>query len=105
MSDVAAPGWARLTGLNLGRVVRPSRGSKRAEKRNILPRSTPAKGFAVSAKTFGKPAHRFHAKNRQIEGPSSIGSSRMTQGSLWLFSVTQGLGVLALNVAMRALVS
>jgi hypothetical protein len=29
----------------------------------------------------------------------------MTQGSLWLFSVAQGLGILALNVALRVMVS
>jgi hypothetical protein len=29
----------------------------------------------------------------------------MTQGSLWLFAVAQGLGMLALNVALRVLVS
>jgi len=29
----------------------------------------------------------------------------MSQGSLWLFSVAQGLGILALNVALRVLVS
>jgi hypothetical protein len=29
----------------------------------------------------------------------------MTQGSLWLFSVAQGLGMLALNVALRVMVS
>ena len=29
----------------------------------------------------------------------------MSQGSLWLFAVAQGLGMLALNVALRVLVS
>lgn len=29
----------------------------------------------------------------------------MTKGSLWLFSVAQGLGMLALNVGLRVLVS
>ena len=29
----------------------------------------------------------------------------MTQGSLWLFAVAQGLGMLALNVTLRVLVS
>ena len=29
----------------------------------------------------------------------------MTQGSLWLFSVAQGLAMLTLNVALRVLVS
>jgi hypothetical protein len=29
----------------------------------------------------------------------------MSQGSLWLFAVAQGLGILALNVALRVLVS
>ena len=29
----------------------------------------------------------------------------MTQGSLWLFAVAQGLGMLALNVGLRVLVS
>lgn len=29
----------------------------------------------------------------------------MSQGSLWLFAVAQGLGILTLNVALRVLVS
>lgn len=29
----------------------------------------------------------------------------MSQGTLWLFSVAQGLGMLALNVGLRVLVS
>jgi hypothetical protein len=31
--------------------------------------------------------------------------NRMSQGSLWLYALAQGLGVLALNIALRALVS
>ena len=31
--------------------------------------------------------------------------NRMSQGSLWLYALAQGLGVLALNVALRVLVS
>lgn len=64
-----------------------------------------AKGFAVRRETFGKPAHGFCAMSGQIDGRRSIGSSRMTQGSLWLFSIAQGLGMLTLNVALRVLVS
>lgn len=29
----------------------------------------------------------------------------MSQGSLWLYALAQGLGVLALNIALRGLVS
>jgi hypothetical protein len=29
----------------------------------------------------------------------------MSQGQLWLYAIAQGLGVLALNVALRVLVS
>jgi hypothetical protein len=29
----------------------------------------------------------------------------MSQGSLWLYALAQGLGVLALNIALRVLVS
>jgi hypothetical protein len=29
----------------------------------------------------------------------------MSQGSLWLYAVAQGLGILAINVALRVLVS
>jgi hypothetical protein len=29
----------------------------------------------------------------------------MSQGSLWFYAIAQGLGVLALNVALRVLVS
>jgi hypothetical protein len=35
----------------------------------------------------------------------TIGEYRMSQGSLWLYALAQGLGVLALNVALRVLVS
>jgi hypothetical protein len=59
----------------------------------------------VQGKTFRKPAHGFCAMSCHIEGRRSIGSLRMTQGSLWLFSVAQGLGMVALNVALRVLVS
>jgi len=31
--------------------------------------------------------------------------NRMSQGLIWLYAVAQGLGVLALNVALRVLVS
>jgi hypothetical protein len=31
--------------------------------------------------------------------------NRMSQGSLWLYALAQGLGVLALNIALRVLVS
>jgi hypothetical protein len=31
--------------------------------------------------------------------------NRMSQGSLWLYALAQGLGILALNVALRVLVS
>ena len=40
----------------------------------------------------------------QIEQDRS-GAPRMSPSSLWLFSVAQGLGILALNVALRVLVS
>jgi hypothetical protein len=78
---------------------------KRTGKRKILFPSCPAKGFAVSGETFGKRTHGLCAMTCQIEGRRSVWSSRMTQGSLWLFSVAQGLGVLTLNVALRVLVS
>src|SRR6185436_6664193 len=105
MSDVAAPGWARLTGRDLGSLPAPSRGSKKAERRKISCIPPGAKGFAVSPKTFGKPAPGGCAMSGQIEEGRPIGSPRMSQGSLWLFSVAQGLGILALNVALRVLVS
>ena len=104
MSEVAAPGWARLTKRNLGSLRAPSRGSKKTQKRKILFLSSPAKGFAVRGKTFRKPAHGFCAMSCQIEG-RSIGSSRMTQGPLWLFSAAQGLAMLVLNIGPRELVS
>ena len=31
--------------------------------------------------------------------------NRMSQGSLWLYALAQGLGVLVLNIALRVLVS
>jgi hypothetical protein len=67
MSCLAAPGWARLTGLNLGRVAGPSRGSKKAEKRKISHGAGGAKGFAAAARTFGKPPHGGCAISGQID--------------------------------------
>jgi len=64
-----------------------------------------AKGFAVRGKTFRKPAHGFCAMSCQIERRRSIGSSRLTQGPLWLFSAAHGLGMLALNIGLRGRVS
>jgi hypothetical protein len=67
MSDVAAPGWARLTALHLGSRMAPSRGWKKAEKRKISSARGGAKGFAAWAKTFGKPAPGGYAMSCQID--------------------------------------
>ena len=40
----------------------------------------------------------------QIHGDRS-GDPLMSQASLWLYALAQGLGVLALNIALRVLVS
>jgi hypothetical protein len=62
------------------------------------------------AKTFGKPRHGGRAKKRQIEW-TSIGSPEMLRfldhhptAALWLIAIGQGLAMLGLNVALRALV-
>jgi hypothetical protein len=104
MSAVAAPGWARLTDPDLGSDGGPSRGVEKAEKRKISCRAGGTEGFAGLAKTFRKPAYGGYAMSCQIEG-RSVGSNRMSQGLIWLYAVAQGLGVLALNVALRVLVS
>jgi hypothetical protein len=67
MSDVAAPGWARLTRRDLGRPGAPSRGGELAEKRKISCRREQAEGFAERAKTFGKPAYGGCAMSCQID--------------------------------------
>jgi len=67
MSEVAAPGWARLTGLDLGRGGGPSRGAEKAEKRKISPSSGLAGGFAESPETFGKPPHGEYVMSCQID--------------------------------------
>src|SRR6188472_723432 len=74
MSDVAAPGWARLTGRDLGSVGRASRGAKKSERRKILSRSPLAAGFATRGKTFRKCPHGLCAMSRQFEGTRLIGS-------------------------------
>jgi hypothetical protein len=61
-------------------------------------------GFAELAKTFGKPAYGGYAMSCQIER-RPVGRPSMSQGLIWFYAVAQGLGVLALNVALRVLVS
>jgi len=56
------------------------------------------------AKTFGKPAYGGCAKSSQIEA-RTVRRFRMSQSTIWLYAVAQGVGVLALNVALRVLVS
>jgi len=61
-------------------------------------------GFAELAKTFGKPACGGYAMTCQIK-TRPVGRPSMSQSLIWLYAVAQGLGVLALNVALRVLVS
>ena len=76
---------------------------------------SPAEDFAERAKTFGKPRHGGRAKKPQIAKDNhqgrSIGSPTMLNfldhhptASLWLIAIGQGLAMLGLNVALRALV-
>src|SRR5436190_13195650 len=71
MSCLAAPGWARLTGQELGGRGGPSRGSRTAQKRKISFAEEGAKGFAALARTFGKPAYGGCAMSCQINWRSS----------------------------------
>ena len=74
----------------------------RKTKISLLPVRTA--GFAEFTKTFGKPAYGGYAKSCQIK-TRPVGRPSMSQSLIWLYAVAQGLGVLALNVALRVLVS
>ena len=104
MSDVPAPEWARLTAQDLGRANVPSRGRGKTRKAKFSLSAAGAAGFAELAKTFGKPAYGGYAMSCQIER-RPVGRPSMSQGLIWFYAVAQGLGVLALNVALRVLVS
>jgi hypothetical protein len=106
----AAPGWARLTARDLGRLPRASRGWKRGRKVKFSPAIPLAEGFAEFAKTFGKPRPGGRGKKRQIEKDTDREPAMMRfvdrhpTASLWLIAIAQGLAMLGLNVALRALV-
>jgi hypothetical protein len=69
-----------------------------------------AKGFAELAETFGKPRHGRRGKKGQIEEDIDREPTMMhfvdhhPTASLWLIAIAQGLAMLGLNVALRALV-
>ena len=111
MSDVAAPGWARLTTGEIGRALGASRGSKTPDQRKISCLPPRAKDFAPGPKTFGNSRSGGRGKKAQI-GRAGFWSRFMSQfieryptAVIWLFAALQGAAMLGLNVLLRALVS
>jgi hypothetical protein len=61
---------------------------------------------AVPAKTFGNSSHGGCARYRQIKGGISMSKLlRKPEAVLWILSVSQAAGMLALNIVLRAAVS
>jgi hypothetical protein len=89
---------------DLGRRNVPSSGVEKAGERKFSLPWAWAAGFAEFAKTFGKPASGGYAMSCQIK-TRPVGRPSMSQSLIWLTAIAQGLGVLALNVALRVLVS
>jgi hypothetical protein len=69
-----------------------------------------SKGIAEFSKTFGKPRHGGRGKKGQIDRNTDREQIMLRfvdqhpSASLWLIAIAQGLAMLGLNVALRALV-
>jgi hypothetical protein len=77
----------------------------------IFPTRPPDRRICRIGETFGKSGHSGRAKKRQIIGTDRLGVFAMLRfvdhhptASLWLIAAAQGLAMLGLNVALRALV-
>jgi hypothetical protein len=85
---------------DLGRGAGGSRGGKISFPPHRTARN------ALPPKTFGNSSHGGCAKNRQIKGGTRMSKIfRKPEAILWVLAISQALGMLAFNVALRAAVS
>jgi hypothetical protein len=104
MFDAARPGMGTGDGLDLGRVLRASRGRKISFLTGLTARN------ASSRDTFGNSSHGGCAKTRQIKNPINAGARmskllRKPEAVLWVLSISQAAAMLAFNLLLRAAVS
>jgi hypothetical protein len=91
-------------GLDLGRVLRASRGRKISFLTDLTARNTPLRN------TFGNSSHGGCAKTRQIRNPTNAGVRmskllRKPEAVLWVLSISQAAAMLAFNLLLRVAVS
>ncbi|HEY2874032.1 MAG TPA: hypothetical protein VGJ56_19060 [Reyranella sp.] len=104
MSDVAAPEWARLTEGYLGRPNVPSSGVEKTPKDKIFLGRGPDSRICRVGENLRQT--RLWRMCEELPDQNETGrETSMSQSLIWLYAVAQGLGVLALNVALRVLVS
>jgi hypothetical protein len=111
MSDVAAPGWARLTGPDLGRALAASRGDEKTQAEEIFLEGLPDKRFCHGPQnlrqfTLWRPWQKGPDREGRVQEPfMSQFIERYPTAVIWLFAILQGVAMLGLNVVLRALVS
>ena len=91
-------------GLDLGRVLRASRGRKISFPTGLTARNAPFRN------TFGNSSRGGYAKTRQIKNPINAGARmskllRKPEAVLWVLSISQAAAMLAFNLLLRAAVS
>jgi hypothetical protein len=85
---------------DLGKGAWPSRGGKISFRTGLAARN------ALPPKTFGNSTHGLCARYRQIKGGTRMSKIfRKPEAILWVLSISQAVGMLAFNVALRAAVS
>ncbi len=91
-------------GVDLGRVLRASRGRKISFPTGLTTRNAPFRN------TFGNSSRGGYAKTRQIKNPTNAGARmskllRKPEAVLWVLSISQAAAMLALNLLLRVAVS
>ena len=91
-------------GLDLGRVLRASRGRKISFPTGLTARNAPFRY------TFGNSSRGGYAKTRQIKNPINAGARmskllRKPEAVLWVLSISQAAAMLVFNLLLRAAVS
>jgi hypothetical protein len=91
-------------GLDLGRVLRASRGRKISFPTGLTARNAPFRN------TFGNSSRGGYAKTRQIKNPINAGARmskllRKPEAVLWVLSISQAAAMLVFNLLLRAAVS
>jgi hypothetical protein len=90
--------------VDLGRVLRASRGRKISFPTGLTARNAPLPN------TFGNSSHGGRAKTCQIKNPTNAGARmskllRKPEAVLWVLSISQAAAMLALNLLLRVAVS